>query len=72
MATVYLLLVLACLVLIPFVWYFTRPPSTEKSPASELKEPIRKPASGVTRTQRDDLPPIDYPEPMAPVAEPRR
>jgi len=72
MATVYLLLVLALLVFIPFAWYFTRPPSTEKSAASELKVPNRIPADGVTRTQPDELPPIDYPKPMAPAAKPRR
>ena len=72
MATVYLLLVLALLVFLVFFWYFTRPPSREKSADSELKVPNRNRASGVTRTQPDELPPVDYPKPIAPAEKPRR
>ena len=40
----------------------------KKSADSELKVPIRKPASVVTRTQPDELASIDYPKPTAPAA----
>ena len=63
MATVYVLLLLAVLVFVLFVLDVTRPPSRKKSADSELKAPIRKPASGVTQTsQPDELPPLDYPK----------
>jgi hypothetical protein len=63
MSTVYVLLVLAVLVFVAFALYVTRPPSRKKSADSELKVPIRKPASGVTRTsQPDELPPLNYPK----------
>ena len=72
MATVYILLLLAVLVFVVFVLYVTRPRSRKKSADSELKVPNRIPADGVTRTHPDELPPIDYPKPMAPAAKPRR
>jgi hypothetical protein len=67
-ATVYILLALALLLLIPFAWYFTRPPSIKKSSDSERIVPSPIPESGVTRTRPDELPPMDYPKPMAPAA----
>jgi hypothetical protein len=63
MNTVYVLLVLAVLVLVGFALYVTRPPSRKKSADSVLKEPVRNPTDGSTKTLYPDaLPPLDYPK----------
>jgi hypothetical protein len=63
MATVYILLVLAVLVLVVFALYVTRPPSKKKSADSVLKVPVRKTTGGSTKTLYPDAPPpLDYPK----------